>query len=213
MSGVWGGWSSDPSLTTGGSAHLATSVWPTSAGDVHGSNASVDQHFGIFAKGHSVAVVGHHASIRIVPRNGGLWHAQFPDIFANRDSDGHYFATMGAGPPPPNDSTTSCDSYPLVSATNRVGDLNEPATDLERLEYVPMKEDQIILRLLQHDIQYRDDLMYCWSPDGIRTFNSNSYAAGLLNASSIPLPLFPRVPLSFYVGWTHPVPKAQFDAH
>ena len=118
-----------------------------------------------------------------------------------------------SAPPPPHDSTASCDSYPLVSGTNRETDVTNAPTSLERLNYRSADEDRIILNLLQRDINYRDDLIYCWNPDGTMTYNSNSYTAGLLKAASIPSPTFPSLPFSLYVGWTKPVPKTQFDPH
>ena len=210
---AWGGLSATPALATGASVLLAQTLWPGSVGTLLGmDNVSFDPHFGIFAKGHSINfIAGHHASLRIVPRNGGLWHAQYPNIFQRQDADGHYFLTIGAGPPPPNDTTISCDSFPLVSDYYRNGDMTEPPTSLERLRYRPANEDELILKLLQLDFNYRDGLQYCWNPNGSTTFNSNSYAAGLLKAASVPLPLFPEIPLSFYVGWTKPVPTSQFD--
>ena len=170
----WSGWaSSSPALVIGGNAPRAQTLWPSSFGNDQGSNASINPNFGIFAKGHSVALIGHHASIRIVPRNGLYWHSQFPQIFEHADAFGNYFTTIGAGPPPPHDSTASCDSYPLVSGTNRDTDVTNAPTSLERLNYRSADEDRIILNLLQRDINYRDDLIYCWNPDGTMMYNSN----------------------------------------
>jgi hypothetical protein len=210
---AWVGVSPVAAVAVGKPVLQANTVWPSSNGTVLANdNAVSNPYIGLFAKSHSVAGFGHHVSIRIVPRANSIWHARYPDIFANKDQQGNWFATLGAGPPPPNDSTSDCRSYLLVSDVNRDADVAKAPTAMERLVYDPAHEDELVSRLLQLDAGYRDDLNYCWNPNGSTTFNSNSFAAGLLKAASLPLPLFPSTPLFFHVGWTKPVPKSEFGA-
>jgi hypothetical protein len=134
-------------------------------------------------------------------------------LFSNIDSKGNWFATLGAGPPPPNDSTTDCNSFQLISNFNRVGDVETAPSAVDRLLYDPRNEDELVSKLIELDANYHDDLRYCWNPNGKTTFNSNSFAAGLLKAASVPLPKFPETPLFFHVGWSEPIPSSQFQPH
>ena len=209
--GLWAGLSATPTLSIGGSISLANTLWSgTNGGTLAKNNVAFNPYVGVFAKSHPVAGVGHHVSIRIVPRANAVWHAKRPEVFRNQDAQGRWFGTIGAGPMTANDSTIDCSSYALVSGVNRSNDVETPATALERLQYDSAIEDQVISRLLELDSNYLDNLVYCWNPDGRTSFNSNSYTAGLLNAASIPLPMFPSTPLFFHVGWTKPVPVPEF---
>jgi len=210
----WVGFSPVPAIAIGSPVLLGNTSWPVTQGTLLAAdNASSNPYVGVFAKSHPVAGIGHHVSIRLVPRTSAVWHARYPQIFQNKDPQGNWFATLGAGPLAPNDSTIDCDSYPLVSKVNRERDVDAPPTALERLRYDPAKEDELISMLLQLDANYLDDLRYCWHPNGYTTFNSNSYSAGLLHAASVPLPLFPSTTLFFHVGWTEPVPVSKFRSH
>lgn len=163
------------------------------------------QVLGLFAKGHYVFGVSQHVSIRIVPTDQAFWRQQRPDVFANQDR-GYWFATIGAGP-----TDLPCGGL-LNSATNRERDVNARAISLERLQYPPILEGILIEMLLQRDANYRDMLPYACFPEvGTAEYNSNSYAAGLLNAVNLPLPSFPVVYAWSYPGWTKPVPLPSFE--
>lgn len=211
---IWVGLSAAPTVATGGVALIAQTKWPGTAGTVLTEDkVSLDPYLGIFAKSHPVAWIGHHVSIRITPRQNAIWHARYPSIFKQTDAKGNWFATLGAGPNTSDDSILSCDSYYLTSDANRLGDVSKTATAFERLRYDPAKEDDLISRMLQLDANYRDDVRYCWNPNGRTTFNSNSYSAGLLRVAGIPPPTFPSMPLLFHVGWGQPLPPSQFQPH
>ena len=86
------------------------------------------------------------------------------------------------------------------------------------------REDLLIERLLALNAAYRNDLGYMCLPraEG-HGYNSNSYAAGLLNAARLPAPSFPLLrqnglscgglnpyDCEVYAGWTKPVPADRF---
>jgi len=61
------------------------------------------------------------------------------------------------------------------------------------------------------DTAYANNLTYECRPDaGTEEYNSNSYAAGLLNAADIPLPSFPMEYYALFPGWTKRVPAVHF---
>jgi hypothetical protein len=85
---------------------------------------------------------------------------------------------------------------------------------IERLQYSPVLEDELIEKLFAFDRNYPDDLAYeCFPDPGTNEFNSNSYISGLLNRADLPHPAFPFFYKYLYPGWTKPVPASEFDPH
>ena len=219
LSDLWAGWNaSAPALALGGNVKLAATVWPRTFGTEQGGNDSRLPLVGLFMKGDDVAYpLGHHATIRMTPRDQGLWLQRRPDAFRYQDELGHYYATLGAGPGNNHirlgDTTTNCTTYNLTNAVSFQSDATDPVADLELLAYRPSDENVIIERLFDLDARYQDELLYCFNPYYINGpfFNSNSYINGLLRAASMPLPLKPSSFGSKYLGWAKPVPSIEFD--
>jgi hypothetical protein len=189
------------------------SSWSASRGGQQVANRATRPGMGIFLKAHDVVGVALHSSIRIVPHDPS-WRSEQSTIFNYQNAFGDYFATIGAGPPVPDEDTViSCTAYSLVSNVDRGKDTRDPpAVPLVRLEYSPLLENRIISLLFWLDSNYQDSLPYCFDPSLLpRTYNSNSYAAGLLDAASVRVPLFPE--RYRYVGWNKPVPRREFFPH
>ncbi len=169
---------------------------------------------GIFAKGHAVGFPFYHVAIRIVPKNQAYWRQREVErlggVFTQK-LDRLWYATVGAGP-----TRLPCDGF-LASDTNRARDVNVPPTHLERLAVPQSQEDIKIGLLLDRDARYNDArLRYACLPDfplADNTYNSNSFARGLLNASGLPVPAFPSddSDLAEFPGWEKPVPSSEFD--
>jgi hypothetical protein len=219
--GLWAGFAATPAAAFGSAAEVASTSWSRVAANAQGSNAASNESVGIIAKGHSVASVGGHVSLRLVPKDQDRWRndSVWGRWFTNYDPKTHlYFATIGAGPSTGADSTTNCGgSIYLASDLNRDGDVNSSPVAFEKLHYLPAQENQLIQEILERgQINYPDnELPYCYLPILNPFFNSNSFAAGLLNATSIPLPEFPTswtLTPRWYAGWTKPVPSETFDA-
>jgi len=177
-------------------------------------------NFGIFAKSQTVPLTGEreHIAIKIIPQNQALWSGLsgsplYAVFFQNKDVFGHWFATLGAGPGQDVDIVPSqcLGQLPLVSGANRREDVNAPPAHFELLDYDRRvdAEDELISRLFALALEgYQNNLTYYCLPEGLPGYNSNSFAAGLLNAAGLALPLFPsavRTP-----GWEKPVPVNQF---
>jgi len=222
--GVWIGEGS-VELLSGPTIAPADFSFQSGSGNRQGQKAPASPpDFGIFAKVQFVGLLPnhnwnveayYHVSIRFTPRHPAPWRtvfqARYPDrwqyLSQPRDKNNHWFFTIGAG----SEGGGICGGR-LVSDLDRTGDIHKPASWLGRLDYEPTREDELIQRLLDLDRAYDDKLPYDCFPDaGTNTYNSNSYAAGLLNAAGIPLPALQRVPRPFFFpGWTKPVPPAQF---
>jgi hypothetical protein len=128
-----------------------------------------------------------HVSIRLEPTRQEFWHGRRPDVFTQWDPRGFWFATLGA-----ESSTGGCGGL-LRNGINRSADVNDKKTNMEALEYDALFEDDAIARLLDRDVHYPDHLDYSCFPDFPfidNTYNSNSFAHGLLNASDLPGPGF-----------------------
>jgi len=168
---------------------------------------------GILVKSHTIVVGPYrHLSIRIVPYDQERWRNLRPADFGNLDAYGKWYATIGAGPPDGDISTFCATNSTLVSKVNREADVGEVPDWLERLQYMPLQEDEIIERLFAFDINYSDDLVYeCFPDAGTNEYNSNSYVSGLLGAAGLPLPEEPSRNLWRYPGWTKPVPGPEFE--
>ena len=80
--------------------------------------------------------------------------------------------------------------------------------------YSPGQEDSTIQRLIQLELNYKDNLNYaCFPVPGDDLYNSNSFAAGLIQAAGLPLPLTPTSTSSqllSYPGWLYPMPSINF---
>ena len=137
---------------------------------------------GIFFKGHVVegsAQWARHASLRITPRNQTYWLNRKPRAFfhqdvpgsaliPNLDSEGHYYATLGAGPGASHvrlqdSSTVNCSDYNLTNAVSFFTDRTAPGA-FEPLDYRLADEDSLIEALFRLDDNYFDDLAYCAVP-------------------------------------------------
>lgn len=202
------------------------------AGGVQGRYATFGRR-GIFVKGHDIQgdPFGYrHASIRIVPRNQIDWMQDqaWGQYFVHTDalSGPAFFLTLGAGSDAP-----PC-SGSLSSDVNRQTDWSLPpssAVEYERLRYPSHQEDAVIGTLLATFAGYSNDWPYECLPDAEdQSYNSNSYAAGLVRAAGLPWPRFPNamppvpvvppdpeVPGAFqddarYAGWRKPLPEEAF---
>lgn len=71
-----------------------------------------------------------------------------------------------------------------------------------------MTENQFVDRLIELDANYQDSLRCSLSPDGIDTFNSNSYVSGLLEAAGVDISGLdvPDAP-----GFDKPIPAERFE--
>ncbi len=199
------------------------SVWAGLHGGNQGANAASKPGRGIFAKSHDLGIGFNHMSLRMAPTNITSWFGDQPELFfrsdsenqaiPNLDSYGNRFFTIGAGPAH-GDTSYLC-SGPfvgaLISERNRPADATQPADYLERLDYSPLLEDEVIRRLKVLDERYRDDLPYACLPVlSTEGYNSNSYIAGLLKTADIPEPAFIKTRKGEHPGWTKPVPVLSF---
>jgi chitobiase/beta-hexosaminidase-like protein/Big-like domain-containing protein len=191
----------------------------TVAPNRYGQNAAMPEaKTGIFAKGHEVLLGAYHVAIRIVPKNQTHWRrvggidvngkfTRWTDIFKYK-LNFVYFATLGAG----SSLNKGCDGF-LESAPNRDRDVNVSPSHLEALLVPSHLEDTKIGLLFDRDSNFNDaDLPYACYPDvpiPDKTYNSNSYTHGLLNASGIMAPMFATNAL--FPGWGKPVPSHKFD--
>lgn len=178
---------------------------PRGFGDRFGASAARHPNTGIFAKSHVAFASFEHVALRIVPRSQWRWLSQ---LSAETDDFDNRYLTIGAGKV----GGGVCTGGTLVSEVNRPTDLTDPNIQLERLAYDVTQEDALIELLLLRDSRYADNLDYDCNPanDGTLRYNSNSYAAGLLNAVVIPYPGFVSKRLSNYPGWWKPVPVVHF---
>jgi hypothetical protein len=211
--GVWAGWGSGPTVMLQDPLDLAETVWPVVNATLEGANLSQRPGIGLFGKGHTVerALPFRHASIRIVPRDQAYWRQREPEIFREVDERSRYFATIGAGPPE-GDTAFLCNGV-LIGNFDRARDVHEKPVSLERLRYAPLLENAVIERLIEANKAYRDKLKYACFPDERGPeYNSNSYIAGILNATAMAHPRFPYLSLWRYPGWSKPVPTKEFDS-
>jgi len=168
---------------------------------------------GLFLKSHLAVTDGNnliryrHLSVRISPHNQERWRFQSP----NTDTFGNWYFTIGAGPTG-GDTTGAC-SGTLMGGVNRSSDFNiAPYDPLETLTYEAANEDALIEALLNRFRAYDNDLPYaCFPENNDGYYNSNSYAAGLLNAAGLSVVGRPtRVP-ALFPGVRKPVPPQKFQ--
>ena len=131
----------------------------------------------------------------IIPENQGLFADRGP--FINVLPDGRRYATLGAAGP-----------WRLKSDVNRSTDVDlSTKVEYEAVDVGAQCEDDVIIKLFATDAGYRDSLLYEILPSIGFGYNSNSYAAGLLQASGLPVPKIKKnVP-----GYKKPVPAKKFQ--
>jgi RHS repeat-associated protein len=145
-----------------------------------------------------------HAAVRFTPNNQGAVKGN--PLFNNVNSNGERYMTFSAGPT----------NLKLGSSVNRSSDLGPQDGSVQLDLPKGTNEFQVFNRVATADRQYNDNLDYDFFPakDGDRSilvaddgYNSNSYAAGLLEAAGIKVPALPvAVP-----GYDKPVPKECFQ--
>jgi hypothetical protein len=203
-----------------GTAPGEASEWSGgSGGGTQWANTAVTKSAGLFVKTHFVAGGYLHASLRIVPKNQDRWKNQAPfNVVHNPPApydrpapiDGKAWITIGAGSGAA-DTSSTC-SGTLTSNFNRSGDIGDPIHRFERLSYVAEMEDYFIERLIAANRNYDDDLPYaCFPENGDPYYNSNSYIAGILEATRLGAPRFVTQIWKSLPGWLKPVPKNKFD--
>jgi putative pyrroloquinoline-quinone binding quinoprotein len=219
--GLLGGWSnSAPAVQTASTATIADTIWPYQRG-VTGRRDATNPRLGIFLGGHSVSgiVPGDptlHASIRIVPKDQRRW-AGATGLGFQQDSLGNWFLTIGGHPNPTLNCITSSSSF-LFGVLDFWDDVDlSNKRYLAPLPYRLSDEEAIVDGLILSNSNYQGhELLYnCTPAVDDPTYNSNSYAHGLLNKVGLPEPLETSLqPLRLlHYGWYKPVPSANFDPH
>jgi hypothetical protein len=195
---------------------------------------------GIFAKAYEVGAGYFHVGIQVLPNNQERWVTRqggdplcsgstgnaTGSCFSNpwwapdpREPNGTgpglfvgYFATIAA-----ENSVSGCSGGTLDMGINRGQDVNNPIFSnsyRERLNYDRNREDSLIARLFSLASTFHSGEMpyYCFPTVNSPTFNSNSFASGLLIKAPVSLPVFPANPTNF-PGWNKPVPLTSFTPH
>jgi hypothetical protein len=212
---------------------IANQLTPTRFGSAQSDSRMQSPGMGVFAKTHHAAhdysVLGipaawavrfRHVSLRIVPHDQAYWFDRMGAAFSGLDTFGNWFFTLGAGMGD-SDTSTACSGGLLKKGISRPNDLTVPPVDpLERLAFRESEETQVIDGLLNHYNAYGDDLPYNCFPEGDATFlipphpgtwNSNSFAAGLIEAAGLPLPRLPRAFFRLFPGFATAVPLPNFQ--
>jgi len=155
----------------------------TGFGDRVGASAQFSPGIGIHMKAHTIFFDLSHMSIRVVPTRQEYWKNRLGGAMSNTDTFGNHFFTFGAGP---GASDAGACSGTLTSERNRTNDAGAYAWRLEKLQYSPFLEDQLIQSLWLADLTYPDALAYaCFPENNPGYYNSNSYAIGLIDAVGI----------------------------
>jgi hypothetical protein len=187
---------------------------PRGFGDGSGSLQTRRPGTGIFVKSHLAEDIlfgmirYRHLSVRVTPHDQVAWT---PYLAQPKDPFGNRFFTFGAGPIG-GDTAWSCNGT-LVAGVNRQNDVAVPPLDpLELLTYPLQAENLIIQDLIDRHLAYDNDLPYACFPENDPGFyNSNSFAAGLLNAVRLGQPRkASRVP-ALFPGVQKPVPLPKFQ--
>jgi len=174
-----------------------------------GRREARDLKRGIFVEGYPLYGFQGHTALRLVPRNQSRW---LSDERFYQDSEFNWAVTIGAE----SSNVPGCGGA-LVSALNRPGDTQTPVLYFQRALYPNDREDLIIEELFQAFGNYHNDLPYpdiCIPLPNDGTYNSNSYAHGLINATT-DLIADPNIAEQWvnFPGWTKPVPRSQFQPH
>ncbi|HSR87838.1 MAG TPA: hypothetical protein VLL07_02695, partial [Pontiella sp.] len=137
----------------------------------------------------------------IIPDNQEKWK-DHPD-FENKTSDGKHYATLGAA--------SKKDNGKLKSKMNRESDVERGENVFETAVRIPegMTEDEYIQLMIDTDENYNDDETYSALPNKNKKegYNSNSYTAGLIDATGGTIEEDPPdAP-----GFDKPLPKEAFS--
>ena len=181
-------------------------------GNAQRQSAERKPGLGIFLKSHLARPMGgaaryRHLSLRVVPVNQQRWQSQS----AAKDQFGNWYFTFGAGPVG-GDTDSNCGGT-LVGGLNRATDVTiAPYDPLESIPHNAVAGDTIIQQLFNRFNAYQNNLPYaCFPENNDGFYNSNSYAAGLLNAVALRVVGLPtRVP-ELFPGVRKPVPSDKFQ--
>jgi RHS repeat-associated protein len=151
----------------------------------------------VLLEAHPVALGFNHSKVVIIPDDQDSWR-DHPD--ARTFLNGEVYMTIGAG---------SVDGK-LTDGLNRTRDVIRTHNVFSTSVNLPagMTENQYIGKLLSAHENYQDNAKYVWFPaKSSSSYNSNSYASGLLNAtggrvSQTP----PSAP-----GYAKPLPSSYFQ--
>ena len=201
----------DGELTSVAGQFQDATRWVPELGNRQGTLAVRNPGVGIFAKSHLVQwpLNFHHVSIRITPSAQSLWLSTLPNAMLPVDDYGNHFFTLGAGTAA-GDTSLLC-SGTLSKGVDREHDVADLPLNLERLPIHGLLENGLITALIDHYQNYPDDLPYACFPEIFPgTYNSNSFASGLLISVGAPLPLFP-IRGTTLPGWPTPVPRSKFN--
>jgi len=199
---------SGPLLQQHTAAPVSLNLWSGQRGNL-GRREARDLNRGIFVEGYPLVGFQGHTALRLVPRNQARW---LSDARFYQDSGFNWSVTIGAE----SSNVLGCGGT-LVSALNRPKDTQTPLLYFQRALYPNDREDMIIEELFQAFGNYHNDLPYpdiCIPLPNDGTYNSNSYAHGLINATTDLLadPFIAEHWINF-PGWTKPVPRSQFQPH
>jgi len=209
--GLLAGWvSNTPTVQMAATWNTAETPWPFRRGAL-GRREAPNPRLGIFLKGHSVSGMPGdpfvHGSLRIVPRNQSRW-ASATGLGFRQDAVGNWFVAIGGHPDP-----GPCSGF-LMALTNYFDDVDlSNKRYLSPLQYALKDEEAIVTGLLLSNSHYQEhEVLYRCTPEADDpTYNSNSYAHGLLNKVGLPSPLEPSLLPFLQYGWYKPVPPAKFD--
>ena len=154
---------------------------------------------------HPVKLGFDHASIMIIPDNQALYANN--RYFQNQVSkdDPRRFATIGAGPGITSDFGLGI--LKLQAGINRKSDVKNKKTDGSRIVLNGRNEDEVISSLFSNHSNYTNNLNYGLFPSIFSFYNSNSYAAGLINSVGLSAPQMTKSTLP---GYSKPVPYENF---
>ncbi|WP_295033660.1 RHS repeat-associated core domain-containing protein, partial [Shewanella sp.] len=155
---------------------------------------------------HEVTILGigsgkNHSLLTVTPDNPSHfnnWNT-ISSIGQLTNSQGQKYGTMGAGPN---------GSWNLESNYNRPTDAAEHTGGITITPPNGMTENEFVDKLIQSEVNYKDNLGYSFNPNGTDTFNSNSYVSGLLNAAGVDLG---EISVPNGQGFNKPVPKEYFE--
>lgn len=176
--------------------------------------ASLNAQYVVELQTHPVAFGFDHLSILLTPQNPSLYHDDDGDGHADEDplfvrrSDGSYALSLGAGP------SLGPLGGTLIAAFNRENDIDiHPAAQRHTLTKPAGYADSRAWAnaLISRSAGYGDNLGYDFFPETTGNHNSNSFVAGLLNATGTtvanPATIFAG---GDYPGYATPVPTAAF---
>jgi hypothetical protein len=209
--GLLAGWvSNTPTVQTAVTTGTATTLWPFRRGTM-GRREAPNPRLGIFLKTHSVSGVpgdpSLHSSLRLAPKNQARW-AGATGLGFQQDAAGNWFVTIGGHPEP-----GPCSGY-LMGLTNYFDDVDlSNKRYVSPLRYPPNDEEAIVTGLLLSNSHYQGhEVLYRCTPQADDpTYNSNSYAHGLMNKVGLPVPLEAWLLSFLQYGWYKPVPSTHFD--